>query len=223
MRRHVVLPTLLALLLTSIAHAQTWTEGTHYFPVVPAQPTNLPRGKVEVTEIFSYACPYCAQFNPFMQQLKKELPPSTVFDFVPASFNAAEDWPMFQRAVCTAQTLGIFDKTHDAMFDAVWKTRELAITDPRTNQLKRTLPSIEEAASYYNHISGIAVEKFLGASKSFAVDVKIRSDDALVLAYHVDSTPSLIVNGKYRVSPASAGGMPQMIEIVKWLVAKESR
>jgi protein dithiol oxidoreductase (disulfide-forming) len=223
MRRHVVLSTLLALLLTSISHAQTWTEGTHYFSIVPAQPTNLPRGKVEVTEVFSYACPYCAQFNPFMQQLKKSLPANAVFDFVPAAFNPSEDWPMFQRAVCTAQTLGIFDRTHDAMFDAVWKTGELAVSDPKTNRLKSPLPTIEDAARSYSHISGVAVDKFLGASKSFAVDVKMRTDDALVVAYHVDSTPSLIINGKYRISPVSAGGMQQMVEIAKWLVAKESR
>jgi protein dithiol oxidoreductase (disulfide-forming) len=223
MRRHVVSSTLLALLLTSISHAQTWVEGTHYFSIVPAQRTNLPPGKVEVTEVFSYACPYCAQFNPFMQQLKKSLPANAVLDFVPASFNPSEDWPMFQRAVCTAQTLGIFDKTHDAMFDAVWKTGELAVSDSKTNRLKSPLPTIEDAASYYSHISGVAVDKFLAASKSFAVDVKIRSDDALVVTYHVDSTPSLIINGKYRISPVSAGGMQQMIEIAKWLVAKESR
>jgi len=43
---------------------------------------------------------------------------------------------MFQRATCTAQTLGILDRTHDAMFDAVWKTGELAISDPKTHTLK---------------------------------------------------------------------------------------
>src|SRR5215469_10493349 len=120
--RHVTLPTLLALLFTSLAQAQTWVEGTNYFPVVPAQHTNVAPGKIEVAEVFSYACPFCAQFNPLMQQLRKSLPGNAQLVFIPASFNPSEDWPMFQRAACTAQTLGIFDQTHDAMFDAVWKT-----------------------------------------------------------------------------------------------------
>jgi thiol:disulfide interchange protein DsbA len=51
----------------------------------------------------------------------------------------------------------------------------------------------------------------------------MRRDDALVIAYHIDGTPSLIVNGKYRITGQSAGGMPQMIEVAKWLVAKESK
>jgi thiol:disulfide interchange protein DsbA len=223
MRRHVALSALLTLIITSLAHAQNWKEGTNYFPVIPAQHTDVPAGKIEVAEIFSYACPFCAQINPLMQQLKKSLPSNAQLVFVPASFNAYEDWPMFQRATCTAQTLGIFDRTHDAMFDAVWKTGELAITDLKTNTLKHPLPTIEDAARYYNHISGIAVDKFLAASKSFAVDVAMRRADALRVAYHVDSTPTLIVNGKYRITGQSAGGMPQMIELAKWLVAKESK
>ena len=222
MRRHVTLPALLALIITSLAHAQNWTEGRNYFPVIPAQHTNVPAGKIEVAEIFSYACPYCAQFNPLMQQLKKSLPGNAQLVFVPASFNPSEDWPMFQRATCTAQTLGIFDKTHDAMFDAVWKTGELAISDPKTHLLKKPLPTIEDAARYYHRISGIAVAKFLAASKSFSVDMAMRRSDALIRAYHIDETPSLVVNGKYRITGESAGGMRQMIELAQWLVAKES-
>ena len=226
LRRHVLLAALLAaptaLFMAPLAHAQQqWVEGTHYFAVVPAHPTDSP-GKVEVTEVFSYGCPFCEQFNPYMDSLKKSLPVNAKLVYLPASFNPAESWPMFQRAVCTAQTLGIFDKTHDKVFEAVWKTGELAISDPQTHQLKRPQPTIEDAARYYSRISSVGVNDFLKAAASFSVDMKMRADDALVSAYHVDSTPTLIINGKYRISPVSAGGMPQMIEIAKWLVAKES-
>ncbi len=222
MRKRVAWPAFLALILTSLAQAQSWTEGIHYFPIVPARPTSVPASKIEVAEVFSYGCPYCAQINPLIEQLKKTLPANAQLVFVPASFIPSEGWPMFQRAACTAQTLGVFDKTHDQMFDAVWKTGELAISDPQTHRLKNPLPNIEDVARYYNHISGIAVDKFLEVSRSFAVDTQMRRDDSLILAYHVDSTPSLIVNGKYRISGQSAGGLPQMIELAKWLVAKES-
>ena len=39
--------------------APTWTEGVNYFLVDPPHATSLPPGKVEVTEVFSYACPAC--------------------------------------------------------------------------------------------------------------------------------------------------------------------
>jgi thiol:disulfide interchange protein DsbA len=223
MRIWMILGALLAWSVTSIAAAQAWVEGRDYFPIVPAQHTNVPPGKIEVTEVFSYACPYCAAFNPFVQQLRRSLPPNAQLVFVPASFNAAEDWPMFQRAACTAQSLRIFDKAHDAMFDAVWKTGELAISDPQSHRVKSPLPTIEDAARFYNRTTGIAIDKFVAASQSFSVDVKMRADDGLVVAYHVDGTPTLIVQGKYRISvPAGPAGMQKMIDIAKWLVARES-
>jgi len=220
--RTALLTSLLALVVTSIAHGATWTEGVNYFLISPAQPTNVPAGKIEVAEVFSYACPFCAQINPLVRQLQASLPANAQMVYIPASFNPSEGWPTFQRATCAAQMLGILDKTHDKVFDAVWKTGELAVSDPKTHRIKNPLPSIEDIAKYYNHISGVPVAKFLDASKSFAVDTAMRRDDALVLAYHIDGTPSLIVNGKYRITGQAAGGMPQMIEVAKYLVQKES-
>lgn len=222
MNQRIVWTLFLALIVTSVVQAQTWTEGTHYFAVTPAQSTTVPAGKIEVAEVFSYGCPFCAKMDPLIQQFRKSLPANAQMVFVPASFIPSEDWPMFQRAALTAQALGIFDKTHAKVFDAVWTTGELAISDPQTHRLKNPLPGIEDAARFYNHISGVSVDKFLETAKSFAVDTQMRRTDAFILACHVDSTPTLIVNGKYRITGQSAGGLPQMLEIAKWLVAKEA-
>ena len=203
--------------------AQTWTEGVNYFLIEPAKPTSLPRGKVEVTEVFSYACPACNVFQPTIHKLKKDLPPNAVLDYLPASFNAPEDWPMFQLAYLTAQVLGIDSQTHDAMFDAVWKGGDLSVVDPVTHQLKSHVPTIEDAAKFYNKETNVPVEKFLAASKSFAVDVKVRSTEDLLAAYKVDRTPTIVVNGKYRLHVESAGGIDQLLELVNWLIAKESK
>ena len=202
---------------------QTWTEGVNYFLIQPAKPPSLPGGKVEVTEVFSYACPACNVFQPTIHKLKKTLPPNAVLDYLPASFNAAEDWPMFQLAFLTAQVLGIESQTHDAMFDAVWKGGDLSVVDPTTHQVKSHVPTIEDAAKFYNKQTNIPVDKFLDASKSFAVDVKVRSTEDLLAAYKVDRTPTIVVNGKYRLHVESAGGIDQLLELVNYLVAKESK
>jgi thiol:disulfide interchange protein DsbA len=222
MRKYAALSALLAVLLTSMAQAQGWVEGTHYFPIVPAQRTSVPNGKIEVAEIFSYACPFCAQFNPLIHQLRKSLPPNAQMVFVPASFNPSEDWPMFQRATCAAQALDIFEETHDRMFAAVWETGELAVSDPVTHRLKSPLPTIEDAARYYNKLTNVDAEKFLATARSFSVGVQMNRDDALLTAAHVDSTPTLIVNGKYRISVQSAGSPQKMVDLALWLVKKES-
>ena len=157
-----------------------------------------------------------------MKQLKASLPPNVVFTMLPASFNPSEDWPMFQRAYVTAQALGIADRAHDGIFDAIWKSGELAVLDPQTNRIKSPLPSIEDAARVYNRLSGVPADRFLAVSQSFAVEVKMKADDAYVLHGQVDSTPTIVVNGKYRLNTESAGGADQVIQLVKFLVNKES-
>lgn len=203
--------------------APTWTEGVNYFIVDPARPPSLAKGKVAVTEVFSYACPACNLFQPTMHKLKQSLPANVVIDYVPASFNPSEDWPMFQLAYCTAQILAVADQTHDAMFNAVWQTGELAVIDPATRSIKSRLPSIEDAAKFYKAQAGIPVDKFIATAKSFSADMKVKSTESLVQAYRVDRTPTIIVNGKYRLHTESAGGNDQLIELVKYLVAKESK
>ena len=203
--------------------AATWTEGVNYFLVEAPRPTSMPAGKVEVTEVFSYACPACNLFVPTMHKLKASLPPNAVLDFLPASFNPSEDWPMFQLAYLTAQTLGVADQTHDAMFNAVWQSGELAVIDPATRGLKSRLPTIEDAAKFYKAQAGVPIDKFLSTAKGFTVDLKARAAEDAIQRYKVDRTPTIVVNGKYRVNVESAGDPDKLVELVQWLVAKESK
>jgi thiol:disulfide interchange protein DsbA len=203
--------------------APKWVEGRNYFLILPARPTGLPAGKVQVTEVFSYACPACNQFQPFMRKLEHSVPANVVITFVPASFNPAEDWPMFQLAYVTAQTLGIAEKTHDAMFEAVWTTGELATTDSSSGGLKAHMPTIEDAARFYEKRTGVPAAKFVATAKSFGVDNQVRVDEEAIKQFGVDRTPTIVVNGKYRLQVESAGGPDGLIELVNWLVAKEGK
>jgi protein dithiol oxidoreductase (disulfide-forming) len=213
----------LAISASNTAHgAATWTEGVNYFVIQSAQKPIVPPGKVEVTEVFSYACPACNVFVPTMHKLKQGLPANVVLDYLPAAFNSAEDWPMFQLAYCTAQALGVEDKAHDAMYDAVWKGGDLSVTDGSGN-LKNHMPTIEDAGKFYNQKTGVPVDKFLATSKSMTVDMCVRKDQELMRIYKIDRTPTIVVNGKYSLHVQSAGGADQLVELVDYLVAKESK
>jgi thiol:disulfide interchange protein DsbA len=109
------------------------------------------------------------------------------------------------------------------MFKAVWDTGELAVIDPSTRGLKSRLPTIEDAAKFYKTQAGVPIDKFLAAAKGFFVDSKVRAAEALIQAYKVDRTPTIIVNGRYRLTVDAAGGPDQLVELVKFLVAKESK
>jgi thiol:disulfide interchange protein DsbA len=222
-RRIVLLAMALALLgVGNVARAESrWVAGVHYFVINPAQPTGLAPGKIQVTEIFSYACPGCNRFYPVADRLQASLPANAVLDFLPASFRPDEDWPTFQRAYLAAKQMGIDKRTHDAMFDAVWKSGELAVVDPATQRAKRPAPTLTDVARFYAQVAGVKPEAFLAAATSFAVEVSIRQADELIRNYGISETPSIVVNGKYRLNPVSAGGYEQTIELVKWLVAQE--
>jgi len=222
MRQFMITTFLLLAGAAGSAQAQGFIENKDYYPVVPAQHTNVDPGKIEVLEVFSYGCPFCSQLNPFMREYRRTLPPNVQLLYLPASFNPAEDWPMFQRAAITAQVLGIFDKTHDAVFDSVWNGGELAILDPATKGIRSRLPTIEDAARFYARVGGVPAAEFLEVAHGFAVDTRIRAAENLILAYHVDSTPTIIVNGKYRITGVSAGNLERMIAVTRWLVAQET-
>ncbi len=201
--------------------ATTWVEGRHYEVVTPVSGQALAPGQLEVTEVFSYGCPACAQLSPIVRKMQQALPKGTKVVFIPASFNPPEDWPMFQRAYYAAEALGVADKVHDSVFDAVWKGGPLAIVDPASNRLKDPLPTIEDAARFYSQRAGVKAADFVAVAKSFTVEMKIKEADKFVRSYQVVSTPTIIVNRKYRTDARSAGGYDELIQLVVWLLAKD--
>jgi len=214
----------IALLGFSAAHAQPaseWRAGEHYFVIDPPVPTSS-GDKIEVAEVFSYGCPACNFSYPSVDKLRKALPANAVMNFVPAAFKPDEDWPMFQRAYFAAKALGIADKTHDAMFDAVWKTDELAIFDKAGNKYKKTMPTIEDAANWYAKF-GVKAEDFVAMANSFTINTRMKQATAWIKAAGVDVTPTIVVNGKYRLTTTSAGGSwDKAQELVLYLVKQES-
>jgi len=211
------------LLGAPLVHAQQWVEGKHYFEIKPAQrPPDAPQGVIEVTEVFSYGCVFCNRALPLMEKIKKSLPSNARMGYLPASFNSAESWPMFQRVYYTAMALNLMPKMHEQVFSGVWTSNELAVTDSSGQRLKSPQPTLDDAAKFFAKKAGIKPEQFLATAKSFAVDANCRRADQLVKVYRVDGTPSIIVNGHYRVGMSAVKSEAELIELVNWLVAKEA-
>ena len=207
--------------LAGSANAQAlFQAGKHYDVLKAPQRTNVPAGKIEVMEVFSYGCPACDRFQPTMKKLKAALPANAHIVYLPASWNKVENWPLLQRAYLTAQSLGIAEKTHDEMFRAIWQSGELAVLDLTTGRPKNRLPSIDDIARFYQRVAGVKAADFVAASKSFGVDAKMRAADAQIVAMQVPSTPTIIVNGKYRLNSDTLT-LDDIVNCTKFLVAKE--
>lgn len=199
-----------------------WVEGKDYQRIEPAQPKVTQTDKFEVVEVFSYGCPACNQFHPTVNKLARELPSNATMVYLPASFNPPENWPMLQRAYYAAQALGVAAKGNDAMYDAVWKTRELSAMADNGQGLKpaSALPTLADAAKVYAKFGADPTE-FVAVANSFSVNTKVRRADELVKAYGIEGTPTIVVDGKYRFSPNKVG-YEESVELAKWLAAKEA-
>lgn len=178
--------------------------GKNYFLIEPPEPT-ASGDKIEVLEVFSYACVHCAHFQPYADEIKSKLPAYAQFSYMPAIFNDA--WEAFARGFYTAQSVGLLEKTHQALFDAVHRDH-------------RQFVSFDDIAKFYGE-QGTDIEKFKQIATSFEIESKLARSRSLVPKYGVDGTPTLIINGKYRVTGASAGGYPQLVALVDTLVKKE--
>lgn len=200
-----------------------WVEGKNYFRIEPTQPKVSNTDKVEVAEVFSYACPSCNAFHPMVDELARSLPSYAVMAYLPVSFMPQENFPMFQRAFLTAQALGVASKANDAMYDAVWKSKELSSERADGQGLKpmSELPTLADAAKFYARY-GADPKEFLAVANSFSINTQVKRADQLVKAYGVEGTPTLVIDGKYRIDGRSAGGYAQMVELAKYLAAKEA-
>ena len=187
--------------------ATTWEAGTAWQPIDPPVPTST-GDRIEVLEVFSYACPHCAHFQPYADKLKAALPKNAEFVLMPADFQPR--WVAFARGFYVAKDLGLVDKTHQALFDAIYRDR-------------RPLNSLDDIAGFYAGF-GADKESFVSTMQSFVIDGRIAKIREMEAKYGVDQTPTLVVNGKYRViaNPDKGIGFDQMVDIALYLVKRES-
>ena len=222
--RRALLRMLCLLLLPVAATAQLrWQEGRNYTLLQPVAPVSVPAGKIEVTEIFSYACVYCYRAKAEMQKLKEALPADAVMTYVHASFIPAEAWPMFQRAFYTAQALGIAEATHDQMFTAVWETGELPLMDAKTGRVRNPLPTLPDAARFYQKYGFVKPDAFLKLAASKEIDAAVANAEQLIKLYKVPGTPALVVNGRYLINNETLSSSAEQRQLVDFLVSLERR
>jgi thiol:disulfide interchange protein DsbA len=163
--------------------------GVDYEIIKGGQPFEPLAGKIEVVEVFNYVCPACAAFQPLVVSWKKTLGPDVRFTYVPAAFGG--NWDQYVRSFYAAQTMGILEKAHERTYDAIHLENRL--------KGERGEDSDAEIAAFYAQF-GVDAKQFAGNMKSFAVTGKFNKARQYIIQQQANSTPTLIVNGKYRVT-----------------------
>jgi thiol:disulfide interchange protein DsbA len=180
-------------------------EGTGYETISPAQPTHDPQ-KVEVLEFFWYGCPHCYSFEPLLEAWVKKLPDNVEFIRQPAVFS--DLWGKHAKAYFVAEALGVVDKVHADLFDALQNKR-------------RKLETEDQLARFFVE-HGVKEADFHEAFNSFLVDAKMRQAAGMPARYGVTGVPTVIVNGKYKINATLAGSHEKMIEVMNQLIKQES-
>lgn len=179
--------------------------GTDYTVLTEPQPTFGPGG-IEVAEVFAYTCSHCANLQPAINTWKPGLASDVRFVYVPGAFGGVSD--NFARAYFAAETMGIADKTHDDMFQAVLVQRAFKTGTP------------EELADWYA-THGVDRDAFLSTMNSFAITAKVNRARQFALRTNVDATPTVIINGKYRATMTGDRGPQGLLDTIDYLVAQD--
>ena len=180
-------------------------EGTDYDLLPTPQPT-WAQGKIEIAEVFSYRCVHCAEFQPSVNIWKKTMPADVRWEYVPAAFG--DSWDDFARAFFAAEVMGVRERTHDLVFKGVF-----------VDQLIKN-GGLEEIADMYGKF-GVDRNTFLATMQSFGVTAKLNRSRQFAMRTGVTATPTIILNGKYRVSVTRDRGFDGMLKTVNFLIARE--
>jgi len=183
-----------------------YQEGLHYFLVDNAPPVT--DGPMELVEAFSYLCSHCNTFDPYVRAWKKRKPEHVGFRRIAVVFGRGS-WELYARGYVTAEMMNVAGEAHEALMDRLWKEN-------------RIMRSMEELAEFYSQF-GVDKDKFLATASSFAVDTRLRKDQLQVQAYGVTGTPTLILNGRYRIAGnAAVLSFDAMLDIVDFLIERDS-
>ena len=203
--------TVICALCPWVVAQEAYVEGTHYHRIDVPVATGLEQiepKQVEVLEVFSYMCIHCYSFDPLLEQWKStSKPANAVFNRLPAVFS--DDWALMAKAFYAAEILGVSDAMHGPLFDAV----HVKPTNLRNEDLMARV--FEEGA-------GVDPDEFAKVYNSFFVRSRVMQAQGKSKAYGITGVPTMIVNGKYRVDGRTAGSNQGMLDVVNFLVAKES-
>jgi protein dithiol oxidoreductase (disulfide-forming) len=162
--------------------------------------------KIEVAELFWYGCPHCHTLDPHLAAWVKKLPQDVYFKRVPGL--PRPDWAPMAKAYYTIETLGVLEKLHVKLFEAVHTKRALKPDDE---------PAIID---WITKESGMDRKKVNEAFNSFSNNTKLNRAAQFFRASGATGVPSLVIDGKYITSSTMAGGNLQALKVADYLISK---
>ena len=194
------------LLFFSCAQAEEYVAGRHYEILDSPSVTRDP-SKVEVVEVFWFGCNHCFALESYILPWKKTLPKDVDYWKSHATWNPT--LKIHARLFYSAKALGIEDKIIPGAFTAIQREG-------------RFLTGNSELEYFFRGF-GVEKEKYLSVSNSFGVNNAVKQADNRMRQWTITGVPTLIVNGKYKVSGTREVGTDRLLDVVDFLIEKERR
>lgn len=179
------------------------TQGKEYALVQPALATLDPK-RVEVLEFFWYGCPHCFSLEPDLTAWVKTLPKGAYFRRIPAVFTP--NWAPLARAYYAAELLGITEKLHYDIFNAIH------LSGQNLNNRETLLSFIEKL--------GVNRKQFAQKLDSPEVTARVETSQRLGAAAQLQGVPALVVDGKYQTSVTQTGSHEKLLATLNELIAQ---
>ena len=203
----------LALVLTiGLTNAEVkYEEGIHYVLLPIPQETEV-TGKIEVMEYFSYACIHCFRFEPIVLAWRQGLLDDVTFNRTPALWN--NELETYGKSYYAAEVLGVLEKVHIHLFNLIQQKKP---KDPQVIALSLGDFGVDPI-DFARTLVSFEVDRRLGKARG--------RGQAYEKAYYRAfgkgaGVPMLVVNGKYLISGATAGGNSGMLTVAKHLIQLE--
>jgi len=187
-----------------------WKAGEHYKPIVPAQPTTVEPGQVEVLEVLWLGCPHCAELEPYIDAWRKSK--ASYVKFVQEHVMWGPAHRAHARLFYTLEALNRDDLVNKA-FDEIHKRGNplVAADDAQTLQIQLA----------FAKANGISEADFKREFNGFAVNTHLQRAEEIMRRYQIESVPHVIINGKYETDVGMAGGPEQLLALINDLAAAE--
>ena len=189
--------------LVGAASAQNLEEGRNYARIKNPQPVDTGKN-IEVIEFFSYGCPHCGELEPHMQSWLKKKPADVQLRRVPVMFQPR--WENLAKVYYTLEALGEEQRLTPEVFSAIYG---------KGAPLWNEKDFFEWAAS-----KGLDRKKVEDLFSSFTIVGKVNRAKQQAGAYNIQSTPMVVVDGKYMIASDKVGGHAGMPAAIDFLVSK---
>jgi protein dithiol oxidoreductase (disulfide-forming) len=199
-RRRRLLALAAGVLVVAPARAIDLLEGADY-TVIPQQPLADPR-RIEVVEFFYYGCRWCNELQPYLEAWLKRKPADVDFRYQPAIRRT--QWIVLTKAFFALQALGELPRLHSRVYRA-YHRESINLED-------------EAVLSGWLLKQGIQLKPFEELMRAPETIAKVEAARLDTNTYQIESTPSLVVDGRYLTSSGMAGGIVQVMQVLEDLI-----